>query len=79
MEHSHHVCQYALEAIIALHHHYQTVILNQIYKDNQDEMSDKKGVGRTDRTPPKKSMMSTAPHSSTPQIVTKQQKINGNC
>jgi hypothetical protein len=74
MEQSHHVCQYAFETIIALHHHYQTVILNQIYNDNQDEMSNKKGGGRTDHTPPKKFTMLTAPHSSTPQIVTNRNK-----
>jgi hypothetical protein len=52
MERSHGVCQYALETIIALHHHYQTVILYQISNDNRNEMSNKKR-GRTDRTPPK--------------------------
>jgi hypothetical protein len=50
MEQSHHICQYVFETIIALHHPYQTVILNQIYNDNQDEMSDKKGGGSAQTT-----------------------------
>jgi hypothetical protein len=58
MEQLHDVCRYALETIITLHHHYQTIILNQIYNGNQDEMSNKKRGGeggRTDHTPTKKS------------------------
>jgi hypothetical protein len=46
MEQLHDVCRYALETIITLHHHYQTIILNQIYNGNQDEMSNKKRGGK---------------------------------
>jgi hypothetical protein len=66
MERSHGVCQYALETIIALHHHYQTVILNQISNDNRNEMSNKKWGSHRPHSA-KKITMSTAPPNSTPE------------